>query len=474
MRISALFFIMSYSLTKNSFNAMHSTNPLPMKKLLFLPLIVLLPLLLTQCGPAAESGDVYIIESVNLLPMDRDTVLAGQTVVVREDRIVATGADGEVTVPSGASRIDGSGKYLMPGLAEMHGHIPPVEQPDSLGNWVKDVLFLYLSNGVTTVRGMQGAENQLQLKSMVDDGEVLGPHLYLAGPPFTGNSVSSPRDAAERVREQHEEGWHLLKVHEGMSTAEYDSMAITANELGIPFGGHIPDDVELAHALEMGQQTVDHLDGYISYMNASEEPVSEEQLQRAVDLSLETGTWVVPTMALWESIIGAADWEAMKVYDEVKYMPENVVENWNSFVDDRQSGTDRETALTVAENRIALLEALHEAGVPVLMGTDSPQIYSVPGFSIHREIPYMSQAGMSNYEILVSGTRTVGEHFSEMDSFGTVAAGQRADLVLLDGNPLEDLGNLRAPAGVMVGGDWIPREEIERRLEEVADRNSPQ
>lgn len=438
-----------------------------------LPLFGLLlgGLLLSHCNPAQE-GDFYAIESVNLLTMESDTILAGQTVLVHDGRIAEVGPSGEVAVPDGANRIDGSGKYLIPGLAEMHGHIPSVDNPDSLGNWVRDVLFLYLANGVTTVRGMQGADNQLALKERIASGEVQGPHLYLAGPPFTGNSVNSPSHAAERVRRQHEQGWYLLKVHEGMSIAEFDSMALTANRLGMPYGGHIPNAVGLSHALKTGQQTVDHLDGYLPYMGADGSPVGEGQLQRAVDLTLETGAWVVPTMALWESIIGAADWEAMKSYEEVRYMPRNVIEGWDNYISNARSNTDRQAALQEAENRLKLLGALHKAGVPVLMGTDSPQIYSVPGFSIHREIPYMSEAGMSNYEILVSGTRTVGEYFSDADDFGTVAAGRRADLVLLNDNPLEDLSNLRDPAGVMAGGAWIGRQEIENRLREIAARNS--
>lgn len=449
----------------NTLNRFYWKNTLPLLGLL------LGGLLLSNCNSVQE-GDFYAIDSVNLLTMESDTVLAGRTVLVRDGRIAEVGPSGDVAVPDGATRIDGSGKYLMPGLGELHGHIPAVDNPDSLGSWVRDVLFLYLANGVTTVRGMQGAENQLALKNRIASGDVQGPHLYLAGPPFTGNSVDSPSHAAERVRRQHEQGWYLLKVHEGMSVAEYDSMALTANRLGMPYGGHIPDDVGLSHALKTGQQTVDHLDGYIPFMRTTGSPVGEDQLRRAADLTLETGAWVVPTMALWESIIGAADWEAMKSYEEIKYMPQDVIEGWDDYISNARSSTDRQAARQEAENRITLLGALHEAGVPVLMGTDSPQIYSVPGFSIHREIPYMSEAGMSNYEILVSGTRNVGEYFSDADDFGTVAPGRRADLVLLNGNPLEDLSNLRAPAGVMAGGVWISRQEIESRLREIAARNS--
>ena len=191
-------------------------------------------------------------------------MLENQTVIVRDGRIAEIGSAGKIKVPDGATRIDGAGKYLMPGLAEMHGHIPP---PDAPKAYTEAVLYLYAANGITTVRGMLGAPNQLELRDKANRGEIVSPTLYLAGPSFNGNSVNSPEQAVSMVRRQKQEGWDLLKVHPGITRDEYDAMAKTAKEVGIRFAGHVPAEVGLIHALEKGQETIDHVDGYIEYLN---------------------------------------------------------------------------------------------------------------------------------------------------------------------------------------------------------------
>lgn len=406
-------------------------------------------------------------ENVDVVSMEDNTVLENQTVLVVNDRIQQIAPSAEVDVPENASRINGSGRFLMPGLAEMHGHIPP---PDSPREYIEHVLFLYVSAGITTVRGMLGAEGQLDLKKRINNGELTGPTLYLAGPSFSGNSIDSPDEARDRVYQQHEEGWDLLKVHPGLTREEYDAMADAAREVDMRFAGHVPEDVGLEHALEMGQETLDHLDGYISYMDAEENPISQEQLDKVVKLSLEHEVWVVPTQVLWETIIGASDLEEQRQYDELKYMPPNIVEDWIEATEDRMAtGEERKTALQHAENRQKLLKALSDGGVPILMGTDAPQLFSVPGLSLYRELQKMSNAGMTPYEILKSGTKNVGLYFQNEDDFGTVAEGNRADLILVEENPLDNIRTIEKHLGVMVRGEWLPREEIDRQLTEIEE-----
>jgi imidazolonepropionase-like amidohydrolase len=421
-----------------------------------------------------DSTAVYAFHNITVIPMDENRVLADQTVLVRGDRIIEIGSSSEVNIPGGATQIDGNGKYLMPGLAEMHGHIPPPNLPDDYPeSYIEDVLFLYLAGGITTVRGMLGHDGQLEIKRKIDDGTLLGPSLYLAGPSFNGNSISSVEQAVQKVKRQKEEGWYLLKIHPGLSRGEYDAMASTAHEANIPFGGHIPEEVGLVHALEMKQQTIDHLDGYMRYLDAENKPMDSQELEKAVKLSKESGTWVVPTMALWETLIGAADYDAMRQYPELKYMPDAVLKQWDQALEQFQSRVKgrKDEARQHAKNRLILLKALHDAGVPVLMGTDSPQIYSVPGFSLLRELELMKKSGMNNFEILQTGTANVGKYFNDTDDFGTIAPGQRADLLLLDENPLEDLQHLKNFSGIMVRGQWISRETIDDRLQSISSSN---
>ncbi len=435
--------------------------------------IALLPLLffLLSCTPPegvhAQQSEAVAFVDVNVLPMDGERVREGQTVLVRGDRIASVGPVGEVEVPAGALRIDGAGRYLLPGLAEMHGHIP---SPDAPQQFIDDVLFLYLANGITTVRGMLGWPGQLALRDAANRGERLAPTLYLAGPSFSGQSIGSPEQAEEKVRTQVAEGWDLLKVHPGLTREEYDAMARTANELGIRFGGHVPEDVGLAHAIEMSQETFDHLDGYVAYLDGEAGPVDEAALAEAVRLTREAGAWVVPTMALWEVLYGTVDLETLRSYPELQYMPPDQVAQWVRIHEQRLGNPQLDLAVSqqVISNRMRILGALHEGGVPVLMGTDAPQQFSVPGFSLHRELERMRDAGMSPYAIIESGTVNVGRYFANEDTFGRIAVGQRADLMLVEENPLEDVTRLAGPAGVMVRGRWLSREALDERLARIA------
>ncbi|MDR9417588.1 amidohydrolase family protein [Gracilimonas sp.] len=441
-----------------------------MKNIAYLFLTVLF---MAACS-AQPSQPQTVFTNVHVLPMDSQQILHNQTVVIEGDRIVEVGPAGEVTVSSNATTIDGTGKYLMPGLAEMHGHVPPTNPgpnaPDYFDEeYVESTLFLYVSAGITTVRGMLGYEDQLSLKDSVSSGAYIGPNLYLAGPSFNGNSITSPEEARNRAIQQHEEGWDLLKIHPGLTLEEYDAMVEAANEVGITFGGHVPEDVGVIHAIESGQITIDHVDGYVRYLSQFEGDEMEEKLSEVIQLTKENNVWIVPTMALWETIIGAADYEAMKEYDELKYIPEAVRQNYFNFADNPQTGYTIGDPQEQADFRTRILAEMNEAGVKILMGTDAPQLFSVPGISIHRELPHMKEAGMSNFEILQSGTKNFGEYFADWDDFGTIAVGQRADLILVNENPLEDLSAIQNHAGVMVQGKWYSREMIDEKLAEIEE-----
>jgi imidazolonepropionase-like amidohydrolase len=420
----------------------------------------LLILAMITISSTRAADPVVAFVNVNVVPMDRDRVVAGQTVVVRDGRIAAVGPAASTTVPAGAVRVDGQGKYLMPGLAEMHGHVPPPNQPVQ---YIEDVLFLYFANGVTTVRGMQGAPGQLELRDRVNKGELVGPTLYLAGPSFNGNAVKTPEQAVQMVREQKSQGWDLLKVQGGLSVATYDAMARTAKEVGIPFAGHVPADVGLLHAIEMGQQTYDHIDGFIEYLGGAKGPVDEVKLREIVRRVREQGAWIVPTMAVWETLQGTLDDKTLTAYPELKYMPVQQVQQWTLALQKRLSNPqfNQAAAKLVIDNRMRILRALHEGGVRILLGTDAPQQFSVPGFSIHREMTRMIAAGMTPYDVVKSGTQSVGAYFKDRDDFGTIEVGKRADLVLVDANPLQNVANIARRSGVMARGRWLTEKDIQ-------------
>jgi imidazolonepropionase-like amidohydrolase len=432
----------------------------------------------TEVGP-----EVIAFLDVNVVPMNEERVLEGQTVLIEGETIVAVGPSSTIDVPAGAARIDGAGNYLIPGLAEMHGHLPNPEMPAQL---TEDVLFLYVANGVTTVRGMQGNPTQLELRARINRGDLVGPRLVVGSPSMEGENVETAEEAARLVREYNEAGFDLLKVHEGLSTEVYDAIAATANEVGISFGGHVSDHVGLMHALEAGQRTIDHLDNYVEALIPEDrmpadppglrgidgfvDRVDESRLEQVVEATLEADASVVPTMVFWESGVFPLrpSVEVLAERSELRFLPKDNVDSWVEAVDATVAEKDPEAVRRLAALRRRILMALHRGGARVLLGTDSPQVFNVPGFSIHREMALYVEVGMTPYEVLAAGTRVVGDFLD--GSSGTIEEGKRADLILVLGNPLEDIGHVARRAGVMVRGEWIPEEAIQERLEAIAAR----
>lgn len=436
-------------------------------------LVQLLALFLaTSAGITRGQNAEVAFVNVNVIAMDSDRVLPGQNVLVSGDRIIAVGAADKVRIPPDAKRIESDGaRYLIPGMAELHGHIPP---PSESKSYIENVLFLYVANGVTTVRGMLGHDGQLDLRQQANSGKMVAPTLYLAGPAFDGGLTTE--QARDRVRQQKREGCDYLKVLWGPSQTEYDAITRAAKEVGIPFVGHVPRKVGILQVFESGQQTVDHLDGYIEYLGGTAGPVSDEKFAEVVKLTKDSGAWVVPTMVVWENLFGDTPTETLLTYDGLKYLPPDLVKRWTDSHRRRTSGAgfDRVAARHLVENRMQLLRAMNEGDVKILFGTDSPQQFSVPGFSIYREMHRMQQAGMTPYQILRSATAAAGDYFKDKDKLGTIAVGQRADLVLLKANPLDDLANVAQQAGVMVRGRWLSEQEISSRLKEIVASYTPE
>jgi imidazolonepropionase-like amidohydrolase len=447
-------------------------------------LIFLLTLLGTGTASAAAPPGPVALVGVNVVPMDRERVIEDVTVLVRRGRVTAIGPQGYVELPPDTTTIDGAGRYLLPGLAEMHAHIPGQAQGEQ---WLDDVLVLYLANGVTTARGMLGEPMHLTLRDEISDRRRLGPRLYTSGPSLNGNSVDGPGDADRQVREQAAAGYDFVKLHPGLTLAEFDAIAAAATAVGIPFAGHVSTDVGLARALAAGQAGIDHLDGYVDALVPDARAMPEDRgffgsaladladAGRIADLAAATraaGAWVVPTETLMENVALPASAETLAARPAMRYVPPALLARWIDTK--RQVLAEADYDPAAAERFIALrrrlIRALQEAGAGILLGSDAPQIFNVPGFSIHHELEAMVASGLSPYEALRTGTLNPAIFFGATDRFGTIALGREADLILVDGNPLDDLGVLRRPAGVMVRGVWLDRAELDRRLAAIAAR----
>jgi imidazolonepropionase-like amidohydrolase len=434
---------------------------------------LLLGIIAVSAAAVAQQPAALAILNVTVIPMDRERTEADQTVIVRGDRIEALGPAASVTVPPGARRIDGRGKFLIPTLSEMHAHIPPGNATEAE---MERVLTLYAVNGIGTVRGMLGAPQHLPLRDRANRGEILSPWIYTSGPSFNGSSASSVEVAVRMVKDQKAAGYDFLKIHPGVKRDVFDAMAAAADAAGIRFAGHVPLDVGLMRALEARYATIDHIDGYVEALaregaSGSEMfglnltgVLDESRIPSLVEATRKAGVWIVPTEALFQHWVGPAAPETMTTWPEMQYVPKDQLAQWVESKKKLIAGATPAERARFLEVRGHLIRALHAGGVGLLLGSDGPQVWNVPGFSVHRELQYLVQAGLTPYQALETGTRNVAVFFGTTADRGTTAQGKRADLVLLEANPLADIGNSSKIAAVVLGGRLLTKDDIDKQL----------
>lgn len=433
-------------------------------------------------------SDIVAFQHVNVLAMDRERIMEDHTVLIQGEVIQEVAPAHRVSIPDGATVYDGEGRFLMPGLGDMFVRLPG---PEASRGEVEDFMFLLLANNVTTARGGVGHPHHLTLKRQIGTGQLLGPTLYVAAPIFDESNTRDPASTVELMLAHRATGYDFQKTGRGISLMSWDSLAEEAHSRGYSFGGLIPDSVGLRYALSTGISFVDHLDGYLQEVVA--DPL-EARLERGEEIPLRVlvdnavgrkmramaahtrsaDAWVVPTLRSWENLYLPPEPEVMLALPEVRYVSPSTRSLWT-----RQGSTaprvDPGTGELMVQVRRKILRALVMSGAGVLLGSDAPSRFNVQGFAVRHEAESMAAAGLTPYEVLVTATRNVAEYASrelrEAGNFGIISPGNRADLVLLRGNPFEDLDQLWNQEGVMVRGRWISREEIEGRLARIAERN---
>lgn len=428
-----------------------------------------------------------VFHNLSVLSMDEAALTAGQSVIVVEDRITWVGPSDELSIPDGVTVVDGDGRVLMPGLAEMHGHMPGSNQSQQ---YREDILSMYVLQGVTTLRGMAGDPVHLELREQAARGEIISPRIFAAGPAFSGGSVSTPEAARQRVVDQAEAGYDLLKFSPGLSLEVFEAAVKEAHRHGIPFAGHISHDVGLERSLEAGKSTIDHLDRYMEFFapDQADRPdppviffgydltphVQPERIAEAARRTVEAGVGNVPTNTLLENVLNPAlSVGEMEQWPGVDLMPESTVEAWGNSVRDIRSNEiyNPDQASAYLDIRKQLTRELYEAGPDLLLlGADAPQIFNPPGYSVHRELEIMVDAGLSPFDAIRTGTVNVATHFDESDRSGKVAPGYRADLLLLRVNPLEVLPFGHAIEGVVLNGRFLDHERLNELEEGIRSR----
>jgi imidazolonepropionase-like amidohydrolase len=439
-----------------------------------------LPLILAFISCTAQQGEI-VFRSVNVIPMDEEQVIESQDVVIENGIITAIGSSGKLKYGKNAQVIDAKGKFLMPGLAEMHAHVPPADDLEPM----KEVLMLFACNGVTTIRGMLGHPRHIELRSKIQSGEIIGPRFYTSGPSFNGNSVKTAEAGAEMVRQQKQAGYDFLKIHPGLTRENFDAIVKTAKEVNISFAGHVPFQVGVWRAIDAGYASIDHLDGFVESLVPGIDTVNEqraglfsmfiagraepERITALMNALKEKNIRVVPTQALAERwFTPEKDADAFAREPEMIYMKEETLKNWinNKKTLMANSNYDATAMKNFIQLRRKLIYECQRNGVGLLLGSDAPQVFDVPGFSIHHELKYMVDAGLTPFEALRSGTVNVAKYFNRSD-MGLVKPGYVSDLILLEANPLQDINNSKKITGVMLGNRWLSKEYISAELKKL-------
>jgi imidazolonepropionase-like amidohydrolase len=433
-------------------------------------------------GQIISSTDREIaITNVNVITMLKEGVDENQTVIIKSGKIISIGKG---KPGKGALVINGKGKYLIPGLAEMHAHVPPNDDMEAM----KHVLKLFAFNGITTIRGMLGHPKHLELREKIRSGEILGPRFFTSGPSFNGNSIKSVEDATNLVKQQKQMGYDFLKLHPGLTKETFAAMSKTAKEVGIPYAGHVSFAVGLWTAAEGRYATIDHLDGMVEALVPGIENMTEQQnglfamfssekadeagIPKVMKALKDNNVWVVPTQALADRWFApSATVELMAAAPEMKYMDTKTKNGWMDSKRNLLANPlyDEAKIDNFIQLRRKLILACQQGGVGLLLGSDAPQVFNVPGFSIKHELNYIVKAGLSPYQALQTGTVNVAQFYNDEDR-GTVKVGNIADLVLLNGNPLTDINQVGNIEGVFLNGQWLSRKYLDEELKKLVKK----
>ena len=383
-------------------------------------------------------------------------------------------------------RIDGSGRFLVPGLADMHVHLELSDDPG--------VLDLFLANGVTTVRNMDGRPYILEWRDQIAASTRSGPTIVTAGPLLDGDPpfwddatvVATPAAARAVVATQAGLGYDFIKVYTNLSREVYGTILETARDFDLPVAGHVPRFVPIENALNSSQASIEHLTSFDELVEADTSPYRDgfhwsklyfamptdaAKFAPAAERIMAAAVWTVPTAVQADRQFAAPglliEWlEA----PEMAFVGTDAREVWESIVTDNVGRLDDDDWGFIAQgrqNRLSMIAALHTAGANLLIGTDTPNPFVVPGFSLHEELDNFAAAGVAPGRAIQMATRDAAQFLGTADKAGTIEAGKRADLVLVDQNPMDDVTHLRQPVGVMVRGTWLPRSALDARLEAI-------
>ncbi|HLA96336.1 MAG TPA: amidohydrolase family protein, partial [Pyrinomonadaceae bacterium] len=434
---------------------------------------------------------------VNVIPMDRERIITNQTVIVKNGVIAEIGDAKKVKVPKDAMRVDGTGKYLIPGLVDMHTHLlsDGDEYPDSIA---PEELRVMVANGVTAIRFMIGTPELLAYRAQSAKGEIEAPTIYVASPHLTGREqgndfvVNTPEEAREAVRKSKAAGYDFIKVTTYIKAEVYEAAIDEAVKQNIRVVGHADREYVTAPRAWKAKQQIEHLDGYMEQLLRDDAPmkgsisdlyisdpknwesldyIDEAKIPVVARKTVESNPFVDPTQHFMKNSFGLPrSEESIRAQPDFRFYPEKVQKQWLDFYKRSRmiNQVPPERKAKWVATRDKMIKAIYDAGGKLMAGSDTPEFLWLYGFAMHHELKALRDAGIGNYAALAAGTRNAHEFFGTLGKVGTIEKGKRADLVLLDANPLDDISNTQKRSGVMLKGKWYTQSELNGWLDKSA------
>jgi imidazolonepropionase-like amidohydrolase len=431
-----------------------------MKKALALLLICLWPTLLAAQVNRALQASTLVFNHVTVIDMTGALPKPDMTVVVRGRRIVAIGQAAKTRVPNNARVLNARGKFLLPGLWDMHVHLGD-EDFDK-----RAYLRLFIANGVTGIRIMAGAPEHHLWRREIARGTLLGPRLMIASQMIGFGDLANISETAARVevRKAKQAGADFIKVHDNVPRPSYFALIDEARRLRLPVAGHVPTSITAAEASKAGQKSIEHSTGL------DEAKADNSKAEELIAVFKRNRTWLCPTLIM-RSNYAALDDPKFANDPRLEYVKPAWKNRWLNMTRDaiNTSAGDWAKRKEIIGREKALVGKMQQAGVGILAGTDDANPYSFVGFGLHDELALLVEAGLTPMQALQTATLNPAKFFDQLDSLGTIEKGKLADLVLLDANPLANIRNTQRINAVVVNGRYLSQEMLQQILADVAD-----
>lgn len=413
----------------------------------------------------------YLITHSNVIPMNRDTVLIDKMVYIKEGIIEKIDDTIEV---SGIQIFDAENKYLTPGLIDMHVHV-----------WDRYELGLYLSNGVTAVRNLWGMPMHLRIKEDVIHGNIISPTFFTTGPKLTGSefigddnlNLTNPNEAKEKIISYKERGYDFIKTYYGLDKAVFDAVIEQAKKSDMDIVAHPSQKVPFSYHLNSQIKSIEHAEEIVQQpLQFDLDTIKLQSIINSISQSKHTS--YCPTITVFNNIYQMMMNDEILDSESLNYMNPLIKMDDSKRQFDRWFNAKKEDPTTVDRIKsqhdfhVTIVKKLHEAGVPIICGTDAGIGVTLPGFSFHKELAFYKGAGLSNYEVLKTATVNPSQAHSIMNQLGTIEEGKIANLLLVDKNPLVELSSLENPIYVFVKGRKLNREILDSYNEKAKNRKN--